>query len=574
MIVKKNIRYTGRNNKNGKNFPGKLSKPDSLPSRLDSLSNAGIQLRAIYSSVRKTVSIKKVQPHPAALETYKKKNLDSLRITMHHCGLLEPVKVIKGNDGYLVYDGLSRYYCALQLGWNTINIEIVNIPESAVNDIYILINVRPVRSLTEKIEQAQKILAALGTSQGKKRTKLGNIEPPDTHIDPAGKDRYELACAVLELEFSPTTLRKLIAVKEFVDKGDDEVNRMKLLEKLETGEMKPNTAFSTMNRYQKEKKEKESETSILFEALNHWKGNFSQLINKTCENLDLLKDNSINLTVTSPPYFRQRLYNKGTLPVGETPHGEEETVDQYVSKQLKVFTEVLRKTKENGSLFIINSDSFDRTRLLVTEKLVIGLEAAGWYYQDRWVWKKNQKPQAVNGRLLPTYENILHFTKHLTDYKFREYKHWRKDEEFKVVKSGKRNDELNSKGWSLKKPLERFKNFLDEQHVARIIESSVFQWTELQEIDRKFKHPAPFPSYIPLLPILMCSKPGDTVLDIYNGTSTSTAVALQLGRNVIGYETDTKSHEFAVKRLSMVEENLPSIADVQRFENDYMEPAA
>jgi DNA modification methylase len=81
---------------------------------------------------------------------------------------------------------------------------------------------------------------------------------------------------------------------------------------------------------------------------------------------------------------------------------------------------------------------------------------------------------------------------------------------------------------------------------------------------------APYPSVIPLLPILLTTKIGDTVLDIYNGTSTTTAVALQLGRKVIGYDTDTVSHEFAEKRLRMVEENLPTNQEVLDFENEFI----
>jgi DNA modification methylase len=81
---------------------------------------------------------------------------------------------------------------------------------------------------------------------------------------------------------------------------------------------------------------------------------------------------------------------------------------------------------------------------------------------------------------------------------------------------------------------------------------------------------APYPSVIPLLPILLTTKIGDTVLDIFNGTGTTTAVALQLGRKAIGYDTDTKSHQFASKRLQMVEENLPTDQEVIELENEFM----
>jgi DNA modification methylase len=71
----------------------------------------------------------------------------------------------------------------------------------------------------------------------------------------------------------------------------------------------------------------------------------------------------------------------------------------------------------------------------------------------------------------------------------------------------------------------------------------------------------------------MTSKIGDTVLDIFTGTSTTAEVALQLGRNAIGYDTDPMSIEFSKKRLDLVEQNLPSIDEITDFENEYMTAA-
>jgi DNA modification methylase len=127
--------------------------------------------------------------------------------------------------------------------------------------------------------------------------------------------------------------------------------------------------------------------------------------------------------------------------------------------------------------------------------------------------------------------------------------------------------------WTIVKPLERFRNFLDEQHVKEVIKANGFTWGELKEVDPKFRHQAPYPSYIPLLPILMTTKVGSTVLDIYNGTGTTSAVARQLGRKAIGYDTDTESHKFAAKRLRMVEDNLPTEDEIRGLDDEYMEAA-
>ena len=202
---------------------------------------------------------------------------------------------------------------------------------------------------------------------------------------------------------------------------------------------------------------------------------------------------------------------------------------------------------------------------------------AGWYLVGDWTWKKtNPKPVGKIKRLQPTTERILHFVKDPKNYYFREFIHWKQGELFGIQRgcndanSGNKKDKVK---WSLKKPIKRFKDFLDEQEVQGVIEGASFNWSELRKIDPNFNHLAPFPAYLPILPILMTSKIGDTVLDIFSGTGTTAEVALQLGRNAIGYDTDPVSIEFSKKRLDLVEQNLPSIDEITDFENEYMTAA-
>ena len=137
-------------------------------------------------------------------------------------------------------------------------------------------------------------------------------------------------------------------------------------------------------------------------------------------------------------------------------------------------------------------------------------------------------------------------------------------------KSGDKKDKVK---WALKKPIKRFKDFLDEQEVQGVIEGASFNWSELRKIDPNFTHLAPFPAYLPILPILMTSRIGDTVLDIFTGTSSTLEIARQLARVGVGFDTDPASIEFSKKRLDLVEQNLPSIDEITDFENEYMTAA-
>ena len=63
------------------------------------------------------------------------------------------------------------------------------------------------------------------------------------------------------------------------------------------------------------------------------------------------------------------------------------------------------------------------------------------------------------------------------------------------------------------------------------------------------KHPAPFPKELPHRLIKLYSFYGDTVLDPFMGSGTTALAALELGRNVIGYELNPEYKELIDKKI-------------------------
>jgi DNA modification methylase len=510
----------------------------------------------------------KIQLHPITEKVYKSKNIEGLKLTMNLLGQLQNAIVVQQGDFYQILDGASRFHAAKELKWKTLKVELLDLTEKEIQDQLVLRNFKTKRSISELCNHAELILGILGKSQGKRRERIGDLSSTNEDYSLAGKDRFEIACEIVGCEISASTLRKLLAVKEFEDTGDIEIKGFGLIDKIESGLMTINQAHEKVKSFKSDKSEQGKNS--LTAALDYVEGNHFKLYNKTCEDLSDINDDSIDCSVQSSPYFQMREFPDGTKPEGVIPHGREETVDEYVKKQVDVFKGIYPKIKETGSLFIVMADSYKGSHCMMTHKFVIAMVDAGWHFVDEWIWKKrNPKPQAVNKRLLPAYEKILHFVKDPQKYYFKEFINWLPEQEFEIVR-GKKVENKKESGWSLKRPIERFRTFLDEQHVSKIIETSVYNWAELRDIDPKFRHLAPFPAVLPLLPILMTSKPGDTILDVYSGTSTTAAVALALGRNAIGYDTDTSSHEFSKKRLDLVEKNLPSIQEVIGFENEFM----
>jgi modification methylase len=74
-------------------------------------------------------------------------------------------------------------------------------------------------------------------------------------------------------------------------------------------------------------------------------------------------------------------------------------------------------------------------------------------------------------------------------------------------------------------------------------------WTGLTGASTRH-HPAPFPLELAARLIRMFSFVGDTVLDPFLGTGTTTLAATQLGRNSIGYEIDPDYLDYAQHRIT------------------------
>lgn len=389
---------------------------------------------------------------------------------------------------------------------------------------------------------------------------------------------YQDLCPMLQSRIDTVEdFARIATVMTFEKNGGEEAKNLKLVTLVKDGKMTPERAVKLMESFHLAKKDQGF--NALTESLDHVHlyGKGFNLYNKDSRNLGDIPDGTISTAVLSPPYaLGQRIYPTGVMTAEQL--GSEPTADDYIKNSVNdYYSEIYRVLKNEGSLFINIMDTYKGTSCIVPHKLVVEMVNAGWYLVGDWTWaKSNPKPVGKIKRLQPTTERILHFVKDPKNYYFREFIHWKQGELFGIqrgcndAKSGDKKDKVK---WSLKKPIKRFKDFLDEQEVQGVIEGASFNWSELRKIDPNFNNLAPFPAYLPILPILMTSKIGDTVLDIFSGTGTTAEVALQLGRNAIGYDTDPASIEFSKKRLDLVEQNLPSIDEITDFENEYMTAA-
>jgi DNA modification methylase len=123
--------------------------------------------------------------------------------------------------------------------------------------------------------------------------------------------------------------------------------------------------------------------------------------------LRTLSADSIDCTVTSPPYYRQRDYaDKKQL-------GQEATPQAYIERLVAIFAEVRRVTKETGSLWLNLGDKYDNGKLLgLPWRVALALADEGWILRSDCIWQKpNAMPSPVANRPTIDHEYLFLFAK-------------------------------------------------------------------------------------------------------------------------------------------------------------------
>ncbi|MGH9448015.1 MAG: DNA methyltransferase [Terriglobia bacterium] len=98
--------------------------------------------------------------------------------------------------------------------------------------------------------------------------------------------------------------------------------------------------------------------------------------------------------------------------------------------------------------------------------------------------------------------------------------------------------------------------------LTRYIPDDVFP-LENPQTDIPRHHPAPYPAELAERLIRMFSFVGDTVLDPFLGSGTTTVAAAKAGRNSAGFEVDHHYFESACKRVANETSSLFSTATIQ-----------
>jgi site-specific DNA-methyltransferase (adenine-specific) len=238
----------------------------------------------------------------------------------------------------------------------------------------------------------------------------------------------------------------------------------------------------------------------------------NKIYNEDCLlTLDRMKDNLLDLTITSPPY---------NLELDYDIYKDNKEYKDYINWLRTVFEKVYHKTKIGGRIAINISDK-KNGGIPVHSDIIQMMKFIGWLPMTTIIWDKNTVTNrnswgsfsSPSSPSFPTpFEYILLFAKGSVKLQTTGETDITKDEFVK---------------WSLAK------------------------WSIATE--KNSSHPAPFPLDLPVRLIKMLSYKDAVVYDCFNGSGTTSLACKLLDRNFIGSEISPAYVEDSLKRLSEIQ---------------------
>lgn len=285
------------------------------------------------------------------------------------------------------------------------------------------------------------------------------------------------------------------------------------------------------------------------------------------ELLRSLPDESVQMCVTSPPYWGLRSYLPKDHPLKGSEIGQEPTPEEFIANLVSVFREVRRVLRDDGTCWINIGDTYARDGLHGADKneaarkgslrcpkgykpkdlvgipwmLAFALRADGWYLRQDIIWSKpNCMPESVQDRCTRSHEYIFMFTKQPRYYYDAEA--IREPSALSTVirraNGGRKTNGAMKAVGKQRGHSRRHAGFngrwdqmtKEDQQALGANKRSVWRVSPAAYAEAHF---ATFPPELIKPCILAGSRTGDTVLDPFGGSGTTGQVALEFGRSAI-----------------------------------------
>ena len=326
------------------------------------------------------------------------------------------------------------------------------------------------------------------------------------------------------------------------------------------------------------------------------------------ETLSSLEEKSVNTCVTSPPYWGLRDYGTGEW-IGGDPNcthkgkpkcpdcgavrkdeqlGLEQTPEKFVENLVKLFREVKRVLRDDGTVWLNLGDTYynyrsdgkypkqtvSKTKQDLPEfstargnkldglkskdligipwRVAFALQADGWYLRQDIIWNKpNPMPESVKDRCTKSHEYIFLLSKSKNYYFDNEAIKENSTESSK----NRLSQNIEGQKGSSRVP---YKTNGNMNAVGGETRNKRSVWTVTTKPYSE-AHFATYPHDL-IIPCILAGCPeGGTVLDPFGGSGTTAQVASNLNRNAILCELNPDYVDIAEKRLN---ENLGMFMDL------------
>lgn len=249
-----------------------------------------------------------------------------------------------------------------------------------------------------------------------------------------------------------------------------------------------------------------------------------QLINGDClEKMKDIADNSIDLTVTSPPYDNLRTY-------GGVIDGWSFEKFQGIAKEL------YRITKEGGVvIWVVGDATIKGSETGTSFRQALYFMESGFCLYDTMIWEKPSPQAPTEGRYYDVFEYMFVLSKG-------------KPKSLNLL-----TDRKNKTAGSISKKETRScredRKYTQGKRVVKEYSRRFNVW-QINRGKNTTSHPAVFPEALANDHILSWSNEGDVIFDPFTGSGTTGKMAILNNRDFIGIELNDEYFKIAEKRIN------------------------
>lgn len=289
--------------------------------------------------------------------------------------------------------------------------------------------------------------------------------------------------------------------------------------------------------------------------------------------LKTMPDESVDMVMTSPPYWALRDYGaKGQL-------GLEPTFQEYINKLCDIFDEVKRVLKKEGTCFVNLGDTYygggrnkgnknphpkgvrrlgaksvstsapegqDKCLAQIPSRFAIEMVNRGWILRNEIIWHKpNCMPSSATDRFTVDFEKVFFFSKNKKYFFETQFEKFRSNEYDRNRMATAREEHGGKWAQDSGGAIKTQRAFVAGHKQGR---NKRTVWS-VNTHAFKGAHFAVYPEELCRVPIRAGCPRGGAVLDPFMGAGTTLKVALELDRKGIGIELNPEYIKIAEARL-------------------------